>query len=127
MYREKIQHDQLQLQPQLHNTYNYIKPETNHAQPPERMNLERLLPRDTYLPVASMHLDTETQAELRKQLGEDLGNFNIAKLKNMYLELTGYDPHLTGYVQYSQLQTTLLRHQVGSCQLDIGQAWHWCT
>ena len=77
-----------------------------------RIDLSKCLPKSTYLPVVPIHLKREEELELRRQLREELYVFQLAKLKDIYVELTGHDAHLTGYIQYMQLATTLLRNRV---------------
>ncbi len=76
------------------------------------IDLLKYLPRTDNLPQRPIDLGKEEELELRHRIKHDLANFETRKLKDVYLELTGFDRDLTGYVGYSDLGYALLRKQV---------------
>ncbi|KAK2149356.1 hypothetical protein LSH36_456g01012 [Paralvinella palmiformis] len=77
-------------------------------------HLAKYLPADgSYLPKEPVVLSKDEELELRRLIREDLTGFNTSKLKDVYLELTGFDRHLTGCISYENLLFSLLRAKVG--------------
>jgi len=86
-------------------------------------HLAKYLPADgSYLPKEPVVLSKDEELELRRLIREDLTGFNTSKLKDVYLELTGFDRHLTGCISYENLLFSLLRAKVGNfsqCSLFV--------
>jgi hypothetical protein len=67
---------------------------------------------DIYLPEEPILLTDYEEERLSEQIRNQLGNSTIVeKLKLFYRELTAYDPNVTGYVHYSNIQ--LVASQLG--------------
>ena len=70
------------------------------------------LPKQGYLPRTPVTFNKEEELELRAQVWDELQGFDMKKLKDIYLELTGFDQHLTGFVSFTDLGFTLMKFQV---------------
>lgn len=76
------------------------------------LGMERYLLNTVILPDKQVQLSLSEEAELQRRVAEDLRGLSSQVLKAIYLELTAYDPKLTGYVHFNDLTITLLRNQV---------------
>ena len=74
--------------------------------------LLKYLPRDSYLPKEPVRFSKEEELYLRRLILQGLKDFNNKKLKDLYMDLTGYDKHLTGFVEYHDLSLLLSKYQV---------------
>ena len=70
------------------------------------------LPRDSYLPNKPVRFSKEQELYLRRLILQGLKYFNSKKLKDLYMDLTGYDKHLTGFVEYHDMSLLLSKYQV---------------
>jgi hypothetical protein len=67
---------------------------------------------DTYLPQEPVLLTDYEEERLFEQIRNQLGNStSVDKLKLFYQELTAYDPNVTSYIHYSNIQ--LVASQLG--------------
>jgi hypothetical protein len=73
---------------------------------------------DIYLPEEPVLLTDYEEERLTEQIRTQLGNSSaVEKLKLFYQELTAYDPNVTNYVHYSDIQT--VASQLGVMSLFI--------
>src|SRR6218665_74306 len=79
------------------------------------LGMERDLLNTVILPDKQVQLSLSEEAELQRRVAEELRGLSSQVLKAIYLELTAYDPKLTGYVHFNDLTITLLRNQVTFC------------
>ena len=70
------------------------------------------LPQNSYLPTMPVHFSKEEELYLRRLILQGLKDFNSKKLKDLYMDLTGYDKSLTGFVEYHDLSLLLSKYQV---------------
>ena len=70
------------------------------------------LPQHSYLPTVPVQFSKEEELYLRRLILQDLKDFNSKKLKDLYMDLTGYDKSLTGFVEYHDLSLLLSKYQV---------------
>ncbi|CAF3667299.1 unnamed protein product [Rotaria sordida] len=72
---------------------------------------------DTYLPEEPVLLTDYEEERLTEQIRSQLGGTAaVDRLKLLYQELAAYDPNMTGYVHYSNIQ--LLTYQLGLYMAD---------
>ena len=76
-------------------------------------DLTRHLPTETYLPRDPVEYTKQEELELRQRIQADLPNFESRVLKDLYLELTGFDRMLSGYISYADLSFTMMKRKVG--------------
>ncbi len=87
-------------------TQNFYDQQQQQQQQPMMNN------QDTYLPEEPVLLTDYEEERLSEQIRTQLGNsITVEKLKLFYQELTAYDPHVTSYVHYSNIQ--LVASQLG--------------
>ena len=92
-------------------------PKYQHSGPsfPTENPLQKLLdhlPQHSYLPTVPVHFSKEEELYLRRLILQGLKDFNSEKLKDLYMDLTGYDKYLTGFVEYHDLSLSLSKYQV---------------
>ena len=81
-------------------TQNFYQQQQPQQQQQPMMNNE-----DTYLPEEPVLLTDYEEERLQEQVRNQLGNSTaVDKLKLFYQELTAYDPNVTNYVHYSDIQ-----------------------
>ena len=59
-----------------------------------------------------MPVDFTQEKQLKESLCKELEGFKVAKLKDVYLELTGFDRNMSGFVNNEDLAYALLRAQM---------------
>ena len=78
-----------------------------------RTDLTRYLPTDgSDLPRKSIRLSKSEELELRRLVREDLKGFHTAKLKDLYLELMGFDQDFTECISFNNLLFAFRRAKV---------------
>jgi len=96
---------QLNLNNATQNIYEQQRPP---PPPPPPMMINE----DTYLPEEPVLLTDYEEERLSEQIRSQLANLiTVERLKLFYQELSAYDPHVTGYVHYSNIQ--LVASQLG--------------
>ena len=71
-------------------------------------SIEQRLPYTTYLPSKPLCFRKLDLLELRKRVAQELRDFDISRLKDVYTALAGFDRHLLGYIEFKHLQNELL-------------------
>lgn len=74
--------------------------------------LIRQLPRHSYLPSRPVTFTKDEELYLRRVIAHDLKGFDRKTLKDLYMELTSFDKHLTGFIEYHDLSLVLSKYQV---------------
>jgi hypothetical protein len=67
---------------------------------------------DIYLPVEPVELSVEETQSLIENISKDLSNYSSSQLKNLYNEMTTYDPKLSGYAHYTYVSLVAMRNHV---------------
>ena len=75
-------------------------------------DLEQKLPLTTYLPTRAITFRKMELLELKKRVCEEMRDFDLHRLKDVYMTLTGFDNHLQGYVTFEQLKESLTKYRV---------------
>lgn len=78
----------------------------------DSLGLDRHLHDFAILPNEAVQLNLMEEVELKHRVSKDLRGVSIKSLKDIYIELTKFDPQLTGYTDFTDLSFTLLRNQV---------------
>ena len=74
--------------------------------------LEQKLPLTTYLPNKPITFRKLELLELKRRVCDEMRDFDLSKLKDVYMTLTGFDRHLFGYVTFEDLNETLIKYRV---------------
>lgn len=103
---------------------NFNNPPQNFNEPPASQQQQQRQPtannEDTYLPEEPVLLTDYEEERLSEQIRTQLGNStSVEKLKLYFQELTTYDPKVTSYVHYSDIQ--LVASQLGVIFSFIGK------
>ncbi|XP_013414388.1 uncharacterized protein LOC106176510 isoform X2 [Lingula anatina] len=64
------------------------------------------------MPSHAVRLTKQEELTLLNQINEGLGRYDPQLMRDLYLELTGYDKHLTGWILFEDLQHSLSKMQV---------------
>ncbi len=75
-------------------------------------DLMKQLPRDSYLPRVPVKYPKHAELHLRRLVHQELRNFDVKVLKDLYMELSGFDRHLTGLIDLEKLSHSLQKHRV---------------
>jgi hypothetical protein len=77
----------------------------NQPMAPEKSN-------DNYLPIEPIYLSPQEEQNLVSDVSKELGNYSSNNLKNLYSELTSYDPNVTGNAHYTYITLVAMRNNV---------------
>ncbi|CAH1773602.1 unnamed protein product, partial [Owenia fusiformis] len=98
-------------------------PDTHNTQPRQTSNninendhtkdelYDRNLLGADQLPSKSIALSKQDELELLQRIKKDLESFDPRKLKDMYIDFSGFDKDLSGYITYKDLCFTLIKSQ----------------
>ncbi len=75
------------------------------------------LPKHDYLPRLPLKLSKEEELYLRRAVATEMKGFDRKWLKDLYMDLTGHDKRLTGFVEYHDLFLLLAKYQVSRLRL----------
>lgn len=78
----------------------------------QERNIYNYLPKDRYVTDKPISLSKREEVKLLHELHDGLGRFDPKKLRDIYLELAGYDNGLTGWIDYKDLSFTMSKFQV---------------
>ena len=102
--------------PESHPNPNKYVIEGNNPFQNDRQGIHftKYLPKEsgTYLPRTAVTLDKQDELALRKNIREELDRYDPNKLRDIYIELTGFDSHLTGLLQFQQVSFCLMKNMV---------------
>ena len=143
-----------QTQPAPRSPYGYPqksqrtthKPEHEHASPQyppqaqyspraepyhEQVDLSKLLPHDSYLPMQPIVLNQREELELQNQARAEMKLYDREKLKAVYMALVAFDTSLTGFLSYKDISSVFIKQQVSEyvimavCQ-SVSDCVAWC-
>jgi hypothetical protein len=96
----------------FNNATQNIYEQQQRPPPPPPPPPPMMINEDTYLPEEPVLLTDYEEERLSEQIRSQLANLiTVERLKLFYQELSAYDPHVTGYVHYSNIQ--LVASQLG--------------